>query len=432
LRGGLRDSQTALARVLIPQSLLDQTATRLAVAWSFLLGIGFGAQVGAQVAIDEVGGVARLREAEGAHWVWIPDMVLRRSALFDGDTGQMLGMIDSGMNLTPKAPQWSHERGEIYSVDRIYTRMHHGEMKDFVFVIDDQTLEVIAEIELPARVADTATGIALLGMLDGDRFLAVLNTSPGSSVSIVDLEERKLVTEIQTAGCAGIYPAGPRRFGMLCGNGTAITVALTNEGELDLVGRSKPFFDVVADPVSEKGVRDGSRWLYTTFRGQVHVIDYAAEIPEPSSPWSLFSHSELEAGWRPGGAQYLAYHRPTKRLYSLVHKGRSGSHKEPGREVWAWDVETRSRVLKFPIPNLLVAFIRPQVGFEAGGVVDWLLRSLLPNEGAHSIVVTQDDDPVLFVRNLELGAASVLDADNGEHIRDLEEIGFAGALLVVP
>ncbi len=386
----------------------------------------------ADIAPDERGQVATLPEAVGDHWVWVPDRALRRTALFDGDTGNMLGLIDSGMTITPKAPQWSKTRSEIYNVDTIYTRGHHGERKDFVFIYDARTLEVKGEIELPPRAADTGTGIALLGMLDGERFLVLLNQSPGSSVSVVDLVERKLVGEIQTAGCAGVYPAGPQRFGMLCGNGTAVTVMLTEQGELDRIARSEPFFDVVADPVSEKGTRNGSSWLYTTFGGQLYEIDYSGDAPTPAAPWSLFTDKEREREWRAGGGQYLAYHRPTKRLFSIVHKGGPGSHKDPGTEVWVWDASTKKKVASFSMPNVLVAFIRPQAGFEAGGFVDWLLRTLLPNAGVHSIAVTQDDQPLLFARHAELGAVGVLDATSGKHLRDLEEVGLSGVLLVVP
>jgi len=411
---------------------MTSRATAWRPVWLTALLLSLVTTAQADVAPDERGQVATLPEAIGDHWVWVPDRALRRTALFDGSTGDMLGLIDSGMTITPKAPQWSKKRGEIYGVDTIYTRGHHGERKDFVFIYDARTLEVKGEIELPPRAADTGTGIALLGMLDGERFLVVLNQSPGSSVSVVDLVERKFVGEIQTAGCAGVYPAGSQRFGMLCGNGTAVTVMLTEQGELDRIARSEPFFDVVADPVSEKGTRNGSSWLYTTFGGQLYEIDYSGDAPAPAAPWSLFTDKEREREWRAGGGQYLAYHRPTKRLFSIVHKGGPGSHKDPGTEVWVWDASTKKKVASFSMPNVLVAFIRPQAGFEAGGFVDWLLRTLLPNAGVHSIAVTQDEQPLLFVRHAELGAVGVLDATSGEHLRDLEEVGLSGVLLVVP
>ncbi len=406
------------------------TACRPLWLWALLL--AFVPMAQADVPPDDPGQVATLPEAVGAHWVWVPDRALRRTALFDGAVGNMLGLIDSGMTITPKAPQWSKRRGEIYAVDTIYTRGHHGDRKDYVFSYDARTLEVKGEVEIPPRTGDTGTGIALVGVLDLERFLVVLNQSPGSSVSVVDLVEQKFVGEIQTAGCAGVYPAGPRRFGMLCGNGTAVLVMLTEQGELDRITRSTPFFDVVADPVSEKGTRKGTSWLFTSFGGQLHEIDFSGDAPAPAEPWSLFSDKERKRNWRVGGGQHLTYHRPSGRLYSIVHKSGPGSHKEPGTEVWVWDAATHEKVATFSMPNVLIPFIRPQLGIEAGGFVDWLLKALLPNLGVHSIVVTQDDQPLLFVRHADLGAVGVLDAMSGEHLRDLEEVGLSGVLLVVP
>jgi len=409
---------------------IEQIARR--TWWIGLLSFGLVRVALADVPIDPPGQVATLPEEVGDDWVWVPDRALRRTALFDGNDGRMLGWIDSGMSITPKAPQWSKSRSEIYAVDTIYTRGHHGERKDFVFVYDARTLDIEAEIEIAPRAADTGTGIALVGMLDDERFLVVLNQSPGSSVSVVDLESRSFVGEIQTAGCAGIYPAGPRRFGMLCGNGTAIVVVLEDDGSLRTIARSEPFFDPVVDPVSEKGARAGSQWIYTSFEGLLHEVDFSGSEPVAADPWSLFTKAERDEAWRVGGGQYLAYHPPSARVFAIVHQGEPGSHKDAGREVWVWDVPKAEKVAAFSMPNVLIPFIRPQVGFEAGGFVEWLLDALLPNAGVHSIAVTQDASPLLFARHAELGAVGVLDAMSGEHLRDLEEVGLSGVLLVVP
>lgn len=374
----------------------------------------------------------RLPEQASDHWVWVPDRLLRHSVLFDGDTGKMLGAIDSGAQITPKTPLWSRARKEIYNVDTIYSRGHRGDRQDFVVIYDTRTLEVKGEIELPPKAADTGTGIALVGMLDGDRFVVTLNQSPGASVSVADVEAKRLAAEVPTAGCAGVFPAGPTRFAMLCGDGAAITVHLKENGKLDRISRSKPFFDVVADPVAEKGVRDGSTWWFPSFEGLIHEIDFSGDAPAPKEPWALFTKDELEAGWRVGGAQHLAYHRGTKRLYSIVHKGGPGSHKDPGAEVWVYDVPSKTKVDVIPAPNLIAAFLGPQAGFDASGTVGKLLNFVLPNMGVHSLAVTQDSQPLLFVRHADLGAIGVLDALSGEHLRDIDEAGISGALLVVP
>jgi methylamine dehydrogenase heavy chain len=298
----------------------------------------------ADVPPETLGQVKQLPQEAGNHWVWVPDRLFRHSILLDGDSGRMLGAIDSGVQITPKPPLWSRARNEIYAVDTVYSRGHRGERKDFVVIYDARTLNVKGEVEIPSKAADTSTGIALVGLLDGDGLLVVLNQSPGTSVSVVDLSSRSYVGEIQTAGCAGVFPAGPERFGMLCGDGTAITVHLTPSGTLERIGRSKPFFDVVEDPLTEKGVRDGSIWIFASFEGLLYEVDFSGEAPAPGAPWPLFTESELEAGWRIGGAQHLALHRDTKRLSSIVHEGGRGSHKDPGSEIWVYDLRSRRKV----------------------------------------------------------------------------------------
>src|SRR5437870_11357453 len=49
--------------------------------------------------------------ASGEHRVWVGDRVWHHSALWDGDTGQVLGMIDGPtVTVTPKLPLHAHRR----------------------------------------------------------------------------------------------------------------------------------------------------------------------------------------------------------------------------------------------------------------------------------------------------------------------------------
>ncbi len=80
----------------------------------------------------------------------------------------------------------------------------------------------------------------------------------------------------------------------------------------------------------------------------------------------------------------------------------------------------------------MAAFLAANAGIDAGSIWDWLLQSLIPNAGVHTIAVTADDRPLLFTRNADYGAVGVLDAMTGEHIRNLDHAGLAGPTLVVP
>jgi hypothetical protein len=84
------------------------------------------------------------------------------------------------------------------------------------------------------------------------------------------------------------------------------------------------------------------------------------------------------------------------------------------------------------VPNLAADFLGPLLGLESGGLSHRLLRWVTPNPGVHAIAVTQDDRPLLFARNAELGVVAVLDPTTGEHLRNLEEAGITGPTLGVP
>jgi methylamine dehydrogenase heavy chain len=383
------------------------------------------------VAAEKIGEVARLPAAMGAHWVWASDQVLKRSALFDADSGKMLGMVNGGEGVAPLSPHVSRVRSEVYVVETVYSRGHRGERTDLVTIYDAVTLAVAGEVLIPPRRADNGNGAAIAALLDGDRFLVVLNQNPGTSVSVVDLESRSFVGEIATPGCALVLPVGPRRFGMLCGDGTAQAITLDDAGREASRARSEPFFDATHDPLTEKGVRDGTHWHFASFEGVLHAIDFAGEKPVAAASWSLFSESERTEGWRIGGLQHLALHAPSGRLYSAVHQGEAGSHKDAGPEVWVYDLAQRARVQRIEVGNLMWAFVRPRLGIEAGGWADWLIGALLPG-GADTLAVTGDDAPLLFAGERESGAVGVYDALTGEHLRDLEETGIGGGLLVVP
>ncbi len=387
----------------------------------------------ADVEPDEHGQIAVLPAASGAHWLWVPDRVLRHAQLFDGDTGRVLGTLDGSFVLSGPAPLFSARRGEIYVIDAVYARGHRGERKDYVSIYDATTLVFKGEIEIPPRSASIGHGYQLAAVLDDERFLVVFNQDPSSSVSVVDLETRQFVDEIVVGGCALVYPTGGSQFGALCGNGTAVEVELDASGRKARATHSAKFFDTVTDPLTEKGVRDGARWLFASFEGQLHVVDFSGEQPVAEAPWPLVSAAEHAAGWRIGGMQHLALHRAMRRLYAIVHQAEGpGTHKDPGTTIWVYDVDRKARVQDITPPSLLPAFVRPVLALAPDGWGDWLMRRTLPNPGVHSVAVTQDAKPLLFVRHDEIGAIGVLDALSGTWLRDIDEAGISGPTLIVP
>jgi len=380
---------------------------------------------------EKIGNVAILPPI-GDHWVWVPDRLLEHSLLYDGDSGEVLAAVDSNASITPKVPLVARGRGEIYSVDIDYARGRRGARTDFVTIYDATTLAVVGEVPLSHPTSESNSSVAHIALLDGERFLVVFSQFPVTLASVVDLEERRVVEEVPIAGCAGLYAVARLRFATLCGDGTLLVAELDDRGALLRTARSERFFDVVEDPVSMVGARIGSRWLFVSFAGYVHELDFSGESPRAEPPWSLVDDGERRDEWRPGGLQQLALHRARQRLYVVMHQGGAGSHKDPGPEIWEFDLARRTRVARLQVPNLAADFVGPLLGLESGGLGHRLLRWITPNPGAHTIAVTQDDRPLLFVRNAELGVVAVLDPRTGEHLRNLEEAGVTGPTLGVP
>jgi methylamine dehydrogenase heavy chain len=375
-------------------------------------------------------GVVRTAPSPAPHQVWVADFVLERTAGFDADDGRLLGMLSTGVGAI--APAFSQARGEIYLPETYYSRGSRGTRTDVVTIYDASTLAPEAEVLLPPKRADIVHAMALSTLLDDGRFLAIANFTPATSVTIVDVEERRLVGEIATAGCHLVYAAGPRRFCMVCGDGSLLQVTLDEAGHERSRLRTEPFFAILEDPVTEKAARRGDEWIFVSFDGHVHSVDVAGDSPRFAEPWSLFDEADRAASWRIGGTQHLAVHEPSGRLYSLMHRGGPDGHKEPGTEIWVYDLDTRKRVQKIDIRNLLGAFLAQQTGGTPGGALPWLLERVVPNPGVDSIAVSQDADPRLFGLSRNAGTVAVWDARSGEFLRYLENVGIAPGALQAP
>ncbi len=380
----------------------------------------------------ERSGISATLPPIGEHWVWIPDRLLQHNFLFDAGTGEMLATIPGTSTLTPQLPLVSKMRQEIYSVDLDYSRGTRGKRIDYVTIYDAETLAVKGEVILPHPTSESNTSLHHAALLDGDRFLVIFSQFPITVATIVDLELRRVVSEVSLAGCAGVYAAGPTRFATLCGDGTVSMSVLDRDGKFGRLERSVPFFNVIKDPVSMAGVRFDDSWFFISFLGLVHEVDFSSDRPAVKTAWSLTDDRERKDDWRPGGLQPFALHRSLNRLYALMQQGGPGSHKDASPEIWVYDLENHARIARFEIPNLAAHFVGQLMELEEGSYAVRILRLLIPNQGAHAVAITQDANPLLITRHGKLGAIAILDGRSGETIRVINEVGFTGPTLGVP
>lgn len=364
---------------------------------------------------EYLGAVATLPDPQ-PHWVWASDAVLERAALVDLETGAMLGVVDGGWGLTQ--PVFSADGRALYVPETHYSRGSRGERTDVVTFYDTTSLRPRGEALLPPKRAINTLAGANAALEDGGRFLGVFNMNPATSLSVVDLQAGRLAAEIPTPGCSLVYGAGPRRFLMLCANGGALLVTLDDSGAAAALERSEPFFDPQTDPVTEKAVRAGETWLFASFEGWLHAVDVSGPAPRFEEPWSLVPDLDREAGWRVGGHQHLAVHEGSGRLYSLVHQGGVDTHKDPGSELWVFDLASHERLQRIALRNPGFTYLGVSLNFGEDWVwpFHWLYEGLLAlaNPGVDSVVVTADDEPLLVTGSAFSGSLAIYDAATGE------------------
>jgi methylamine dehydrogenase heavy chain len=385
---------------------------------------------GAELAPESPGSVEKLPQPQ-PHWVWVADLVLERLALIDLDSEKFLGLVNGGYG--PMSPQFGVRRGEMYLASTYFSRRVRGTRTDVLEVYDIATLSPVAEVILPSKRATDAVALAHTAISDDERFVAVFNWTPATSLSIVDVEQRKLAAEVAIPGCSLVYSAGPRRFFALCADGSALVVTLNDDGGEAGKVRTDPFFDPLKDPVTEKAVRYGNRWIFVSFGGVAYGVDVGGDELTFSKPWSLLNDDNRRASWRIGGLQHLAVHAESETLYSLVHRGAADTHKEAGEEIWVYDLKSqkRARQIELVNPGLTIYGFPIEAGWPFAGLFDWAVSTFAP-AGVTQIQVTQDDEPLLITASQFSGSVGVYDARSGDFVKRVQPTGWTSDVMFAP
>lgn len=313
--------------------------------------------------------------------VYIPDLALPhiidgKLHIVDGEKLKYLGLISLGY---AGQSTLSVDRKEIYVATTYYSRLSRGERTEVLDIWDAETLTHKGEIPIPPKHAQALNYKGTIRTSVDGRFVLIQNATPASSVSVVNMKARKFVAEIPTPGCWIVIPShsAPNRFSTICGDGTLLSFTLDAEGKQQSSKRSAKFFDPANDPIFVQTENLGDRHFFVSFKGSIHAADLSGEEAKFEPAWALSSKAEGKQAWRPGGYQPLALHRASGRLFVAMHAGgKEGSHKDPAREIWIYDLASKKRVGK------------------------------LPGRNAIAIAVSQDEAPLLFgIDGLKMGLA---------------------------
>ena len=272
----------------------------------------------------------------------------------------------------------STKRGEILTAETFYTRLNHGDRTDAITFWSMADLKPKGEVVLPGgKRQQSVTYPQLFQFTNDEKWALIANFTPAQSVSVVDLDARKVLGEIDLPGCSQVYPTGARGFSSFCADGSLFSVALDETGKAVSSATIKAVQDIDHQALFSTPAWVGKTAWFVSQRGLIQGFDFsgtlAKVIPGP------FSVGTAEGGapeWRPGGWQVINADA-AGRLYILMNPaGREGSHKDGGTEVWVFDPVKKVRLARIPLKaqSIAVAVTREDVPHlvlsRADGVID--------------------------------------------------------------
>ncbi|MGZ6253359.1 MAG: amine dehydrogenase large subunit [Candidatus Binataceae bacterium] len=334
--------------------------------------------------------------AYSPHWVatMTPlsgSIMMTPIVLIDGDTQKVLGNLSGGL-AAMFAPSPDHKF--FYLADTFYSRGTQGDRTDVLSIYDATHLSRIGEIPITSKRQLALADPSSMGVTPDGRFVLLLNLTPATSVTAVDLDRKKVAGEIQTPGCSEILILGDRQFASVCADGSMLTTDFDDSAKTTSQKRTaKPFFDVEKDPVFQLPAMIDKKAYFVSYHGMVYPMDLSASPAEPAETWSMLSDAEKKEGWRPGGWQPVAGYAPEHLIFVLMHQGGEWTQKSAGPEVWVYDVNDHKRVARIPMP----------------------LQS-------NAIKVSQDDSPLLFALVTSESKLQIFSALKGRYLGTVNEV----------
>lgn len=358
------------------------------------------------LAEEPIPAVLKLPAQYPASWVLIHDFHF--NAIVDGrvmivDTASpdrpVRGMVRAAQFANMLA---SPSRGEILTSETFYSRLTRGERTDAVTLWDMATLQPKGEIVMPGgKRQQSVTYPQLFQFTNGGKWALVANFTPAQSVSVLDLDARKVIAEVDLPGCAQLYPTGARGFTSFCADGAMLSVALGPDGRVTSSKTIEGVHDIDNQPLFGTPAWTGQKAWFVSYHGQVQGFDFSGDVARAMP--GTFNVGTAEGGapeWRPGGWQVIAADGAGKLYVLMSPNGREGSHKDGGSEVWVVDPATKVRVARIP------------------------LRAT-----ATAIGVTREPTPHLIVARGD-GVIDVHDAGSGAFVRTLGTAGGANPILI--
>jgi len=285
----------------------------------------------------------------GPHGILINNLS-NQTDIYDADTAEMMGRLSLGGDASIIEIDWV--RRQFLVAETYRARLTRGTRTDVVTGYDFDTLSAKREIVIPPKRLGGSYIRNNTGLTDDARFMLLNNITPAMSISVVDLENSTLASEIATAGCGLVYPTGNRSFLQSCGDGAVQLILLDDDGGERKRLRSRVFFDLIDEPIFEEAARTDDGWVFVSYGGKIFLVSIEGE---KIIVQFLLQLNEGNEDWRPGGLQPLAYHERSDSLVILMHEGGIDSHKYAGTEVWLIKLGAKKLLHRLPLENISTA-----------------------------------------------------------------------------
>ena len=285
------------------------------------------------------------------HRLYLTDLNLNnvidgRLHILDGNNFRYLGLISTGLF---GVTALSKDSSKMYVATTYYTKRNRGDRFDQFEIYDTGNLELKSELIIPPKHAQALPYKGTIISSTSDQYVFIQNATPASSVTVINIKLNQVMSDIATPGCWIILPTGTNeeRFSTLCGDGTILTVTLNGNGQEKSKERSKKIFDAEKDPVFVQAEAIEDTYYLISYLGHVYEVNVAGQKAKLNDSWSLIKKKENSEGWRPGGYQISAIDKASRKLFVAMHDGgKDGSHKNPAKEIWSYDIDTKQRIAR--------------------------------------------------------------------------------------
>ncbi len=185
-----------------------------------------------------------------------------------------------------------------------------------------------------------------------ETYLYIQNATPATSVTVVDLKQGKVVQEVPSPGCFGIYPSlKGHAYSTICGDGTFTTMTLSADGTGFTSKKSGAIFDPEQDPIYLSFDRAGSDLLFISYKGVVHRLSDSDGVIKTVSTIPIAEG--VPGNWGTSGYTVVSYNEPNGILFVPMAPGRhDGSHYHEAQEIWAYDLNNRKLLYRSPVKGI--------------------------------------------------------------------------------